>query len=221
MAIHKFVSHRIAWQIAKEFGWLPGARYTNLRDVRAAPKLGFLDIDWKNYSYSKHLDAASKTRPFITVARDVVDIRELDRTLEEAEALRKYCEHVVVVPKDPRLAGKIDTLIPLHFLIGYSVPTRYGGTTIHPKYIDRPVHLLGGRPDRQRILANQLSVFSMDCNRFTLDATFGDYFDGQQFRSHPIGGYTQCLRDSIKHITKIWDDYPPPDSSVRKKNAIS
>ena len=55
--------------------------------------------------------------------------------------------------------------------------------------VRRPVHLLGGRPDVQRRLAELMPVFSIDTNRFTLDAAFGDYFDGEMFRPHPIGGY--------------------------------
>lgn len=54
-------------------GWRPGARYTNLRDVRHVQfeEYGFLDIDWKNYCFDSHLAAAAKVRPFVTVARDI------------------------------------------------------------------------------------------------------------------------------------------------------
>src|SRR6266849_4827134 len=67
--ILKFVahSHRVL-RIARRYGWLPGARYTNLRDVRRCDRVGFLDIEWKNYSFERHLKAAKATRPAITVS---------------------------------------------------------------------------------------------------------------------------------------------------------
>ncbi len=55
MGLLKFVTHskRVS-SIAKRLGWLPGARYTNLRDVRKFDQIGFLDIDWKNYNFRRH-----------------------------------------------------------------------------------------------------------------------------------------------------------------------
>ena len=52
-----------------------------------------------------------------------------------------------------------------------------------------------------------MPVFSFDCNRFTLDASFGDYFDGEIFRPHPTGGYERCIEESIININALWDDY--------------
>jgi len=204
----KFVahSHRAA-SIAIRHGWMPGARYTNLRDARRFERLGFLDIDWKSYNFPRHLEAARFTRPLLTVARDVEDIREINRTLDEAHQLQMYAEKVVIVPKDPQLEGCLDTLIPESFVLGYSVPTRYGGTSLPLTSFRRSVHLLGGRPDEQRRLAHFLPVTSLDCNRFTLDARYGDYFDGSRFRPHPNGGYDRCIEDSIVNINRLWHDY--------------
>lgn len=195
---------------AQAYGWLPGARYTNLRDVRDVEfsRTGFLDIDWKNYRFDLHLAAAQKTRPKLTVARDVVDAGKLCSILAEADKLREWCETVIIVPKDPALAGELETQIPACFRLGYSVPTRYGGTEIPPECFERPVHLLGGRPDIQRKLADVMTVASIDCNRFTLDARFGDYFDGERFRPHPQGGYDLCLEASLRNITKLWREAP-------------
>jgi hypothetical protein len=52
-----------------------------------------------------------------------------------------------------------------------------------------------------------MDVVSFDCNRFTLDAQFGDYFDGRAFRPHPRGGYEACIRASIRNINKLWRSY--------------
>lgn len=192
--------------IALEYGWFPGARYTNMRDVRDFEEIGLVDINWKQYDFEKHLNAVSMLKPLFTVARDIEDIHELDDILYQADKLLQHSTFVIIVPKDTRLID-IDTIIPPQYLLGYSVPTRYGGTEIPKESFKRPVHLLGGRPDVQRNLANFMPVVSFDCNRFTLDASFGDYFDGSKFRPHPTGGYENCIRDSIKNITSIWDDY--------------
>lgn len=202
-----FVNHSATVQkIAAAHGWLPGARYTNLRDVRQFKRLGFLDIDWKNYDFRRHLEAASETRPLLTVARDIECRRSLSKIIDQAYRLKEYSKQVILVPKDPSLATRISSL-PKEFLLGYSVPSRYGATSIPPEAFKRPVHLLGGRPDTQRQLATRMPVFSVDANRFTLDAAFGDYFDGETFRPHPTGGYHNCLNDSVKNITALWADY--------------
>jgi hypothetical protein len=65
---------------------------------------------------------------------------------------------------------------------------------------------LGRRPDLQRKLANDANVVSIDCNRLTIDAAYGDYFDGEGFKPHPIGGYERCLEASIANITTLWQN---------------
>jgi hypothetical protein len=107
------------------------------------------------------------------------------------------------------LDDELEVVIPKEFILGYSVPTKYGMTSICPNRFKRPVHLLGGRPDIQRKLAEIMNVFSFDCNRFTLDAGYGDYFDGETFRPHPVGGYERCVADSITNINSLWEDYNP------------
>jgi hypothetical protein len=143
----------------------------------------------------------------MTVARDIESRRELVRTIDQAFQLLEFARYVVVVPKDPLLERRLNEAIPPEFLLGFSVPTRYGGTRLSPSSFRRPVHLLGGRPDVQRKLADSMPVFSIDANRFTLDAAFGDYFDGEIFRPHPTGGYQTCLSESVKNITALWKSY--------------
>jgi len=208
MGVMKIVTHsRKVMEIALECGWHVGARYTNLRDVKSFRDVTFIDINWKDYKFEKHLEAVKQTKPKITVARDILDIKDLEKTLEESYLLRKYCQRVVIVPKAPELIKQMD-IIPAEFILGYSVPSKYGKTVIPPSYFGgRRVHLLGGRPDVQRNLAKSMDVISVDCNRFTLDAKFGDYFVGDKFVPHPVGGYENCLRASILNINKLWHGY--------------
>jgi hypothetical protein len=204
--IDKIVNHsRMVLKIAEKHGWLIGARYTNLRDVKTFPQVHFIDIDWKNYDFKKHLEAVKKCNPKYTVAKDWEKKNELRKILREAQILADYCENVIIVPKVDEVKDKILDLIPERFMLGFSVPSKYGKTSIDPKYFDgRPVHLLGGRPEVQLQLAKKLNVKSLDCNRFTLDARYGDYFNGLKFIPHPVGGYKTCLTDSIKNINKLW-----------------
>jgi hypothetical protein len=204
----KIVNHsKRTLEIALRHGWHIGARYTNLRDIKTFRNITFIDINWKNYCFETHLAAVKKVRPKMTVARDIEIFSDLELILQEAEILHKYCNDVIVVPKAKELINRLD-LIPEKYILGYSVPSRYGKTEIPPdKFKNRRVHLLGGRPDVQRELAKIMNVVSADCNRFTLDAQFGDYFIGSKFVPHQEGGYENCLTDSILNINKIWENY--------------
>lgn len=209
MSILKFVAHsRFVQSLAFRHGWLPAARYTNLRDVRSFERLGFLDIEWTNYNYKNHLFAARSMKPLITVARDIEYRKQLPYVLEQADELALYARYVIIVPKDPSMADCLPDIIPDRYLLGYSVPSKYGSTSLPLKsFFGRAIHLLGGRPDTQRNIANILNVVSLDCNRFTLDARYGDFFDGERFRPHPLGGYDRCLSDSMTNIESIWKSY--------------
>jgi hypothetical protein len=214
MEVLRFITHsKKVISLAQKHGWYPGARYTNLRDIKTVEfaSNGFLDINWKNYSFSRHLEITALYSPRITVARDIECIFQLDAILREAEKLREYSTYVVLVPKDPKLNNRLEEMIPKDFILGYSIPTRYGGTKVTLNSFKRPVHLLGGRPDIQRKIGQHLKVLSLDCNRFTFDAKFGDYFDGETFRPHPIGGYERCLSDSLVNINKLWLNYKTHD----------
>ncbi|MFC3881295.1 DUF6610 family protein [Algoriphagus namhaensis] len=204
----KIVNHsKKVLDIASKNGWSVGARYTNLRDIKTFKNIAFIDIDWKNYNFKKHLATVKEIRPTMTVARDIENIDDLKSILEEAQILEQYCEYVIVVPKAIELVNQID-MIPERYILGYSVPSKYGKTEIPPEsFGNRKVHLLGGRPDVQRNLATIMNVVSADCNRFTLDAGFGDYFVGDKFIPHSKGGYENCINDSILNINKIWDGY--------------
>ena len=108
MPILKLISHGgVSLRLATRAGWLPAARYTDLRKVRSYPRLGLLDIPWRQYCFRRHLATVKAIRPLMTVARDVQSAEELDQTLREAELLARYASIVVIVPKDPKL---IETL---------------------------------------------------------------------------------------------------------------
>ena len=70
----KFVahSHRVV-SIAKRHGWLPAARYTNLRDVKKFDQIGFLDIaKIQKASIEKFHDSILKNTDDIFAVNDTV-----------------------------------------------------------------------------------------------------------------------------------------------------
>src|SRR5690349_12384539 len=106
--ILKFVAHsKRVLDIAARFGWFPAARYTNLRDVRKCERVGFIDVDWKNYSFVRHLEAVKATSPLMTVARDIEKMSDLSQILDQAHELRQHSKYVIVVPKDPLLETRL------------------------------------------------------------------------------------------------------------------
>src|SRR5690242_19582730 len=122
MTVSRFVthSHKVAG-IAVRHGWLPGARYTNLRDIRRFDRIGFLDIEWRDYDFSRHLRAAAATAPMVTVARDILRCADLARVIDEAYELARFSQTVVIVPKARRLANAMEELVPSQFIFGFSV----------------------------------------------------------------------------------------------------
>jgi len=131
---------------------------------------------------------------------------DLDCILAEADMLLEFSERVALVPKDIRFNDTgIRSVIPSRFMLAYSVPSRYGGTDVCPSHFDRDTHLLGGSPSKQLELADKINVYSLDCNRFTIDAKFGDRFDGNRFVNAQHLGYRECLRQSVIAINDAWE----------------
>ncbi len=126
-------------RIAVRYGWLPGARYTNLRDIAGFPSIGLIDIEWRSYNFKRHLAAVKETGPLLTVAKDIEHGSELGRIIDQAEELSCWADAVIIVPKFRDFGPRSLRRIPKKFLLGYSVPTRYGGTRI-------PLKLFQGRP---------------------------------------------------------------------------
>jgi len=81
-------------------------------------------------------------------------------------------QRLVLIPKVPGLVRVIPERIgSTEILLGYSVPTRYGGSPIGLWELGRrPVHLLGGSPQRQLELSQYLNVVSVDGNMAHLQA---------------------------------------------------
>ena len=162
---------------AGEKGYLRGARLDKAdRYDRHGVAVDFLDMDWNDPDPAGLIDAAKRHRPKYVVAGDYLrDEDNTERVNDRARQLREYAENVIVVPKSP---GDLSN-VPEWCVVGYSVPTEYGGTDIplrEYRDIPQPIHVLGGTPHRQFDVVGRLwldNVCSVDGNSIHKAATIG------------------------------------------------
>lgn len=183
---------------AYEMGFQPGIISTSLaaaRDLKVrlpGTRIGFMDNEWHGYDHEAHVRAVEETRPKYATVRDVmtkaqcaaagVEFIPLARVLEMAQEVAQYADHVIVIPKYDCLEQ-----IPEEYVIGFSVPTSYGGTPMPASALrGRRVHLLGGSWKNQRAYLDILGedVVSLDNNHLLRVSEFGNftYPDGSSSR---------------------------------------
>jgi len=151
------------WKIATDAGFRYGAQ---LPDAVYGP-LYFADQDWRKPNRKAYMAALDEHRPMMATALDWEREEQLPEVLDWAEEVAQYTKRVVIVPK---VIGGIDQ-IPARVggrdvILGYSVPTKYAGTSIPIwSFSGWPIHLLGGSPHKQmevysymRLIADVISV---------------------------------------------------------------
>ncbi len=192
--------------IAIEEGFLYGGRSDDIR--RKLRCDGLIDINWKNYDWDRHVKLVKEHRPKYAVVPDITRVRQLDITLELAQELAQYCEHIIVVPKVPDVIG----YIPKQYIIGVSIPTSYAGFVPNMSELTyRTVHLLGGTPRQQRdywkhYQQTNIVVTSVDTNSHSKASDFGSYWDGTKWcdaERKGIGKYG-AFRKSCQGIMRMW-----------------
>jgi len=164
-------------EYAGKKGYLRGARLDKAdRYANHGAAVDFLDMDWNDPDPDKLIRAAKDHRPKYVVAGDYLrDEDNTQRVNDRARQLRDLAENVIVVPKSP---GDFQH-VPEWCVVGYSVPTEYGGTDIPLReYVSLPnqIHVLGGTPHRQFDVVSQLwleNVCSIDGNSIHKAATIG------------------------------------------------
>jgi hypothetical protein len=157
-------------EMATEAGWKYGAQLpTRVYSEQYGP-LYFADQDWKSPDRGKYMAALAEHRPTMATILDWEKEGQLSEVMDWAEEAAQYVERVVLIPKVPggierlprRIGGK-------DVVLGYSVPTRYGGTPLMLwSFSGWPIHLLGGSPQKQimcwRYLVDIADVVSADGN---------------------------------------------------------
>jgi hypothetical protein len=149
-------------QIAIEVGMTYGAQLPGT--VYFPPE--FVDQDWKRPDRAAYVAAVAQHQPRMATVLDWERDEQLPEVLGWAEDVAPFVERVIIIPKViggiPRLPRRIGGR---EVVLGYSVPTRYAGTSVPPwEFAGWPVHLLGGSPHRQMELAHYLNVVSVDGN---------------------------------------------------------
>lgn len=181
--------------IAVKAGWKFGINSSDGNSCETADawdshKVVFVDNDFNHYNHSKHVDVVRKYRPKYCTVRDIIskdkckmmgiEYYSPEAILDFAEELSSYSDNVIVIPKEIEYIDKI----PSKFMLGYSVPTGYGGTEFSiDDFKGRRVHLLGGRWKTQMKLIRTLGndIISFDNNHISMLASHGKYvgFDGE------------------------------------------
>lgn len=181
--------------------------------------LYFADQNWKDPDRFAYMAALEKHKPFMASVLDWERLNQRAEVLSWAEEAAQYVHVVMIIPKVsgvhtlPRRIGSAEVRL------GYSVPTKHGGTTLHlAEFVGWPVHLLGGNPGSQMELAHYLDVKSTDGNMAMKMANRGLYWvrgrgvfsndwlslkevDGQRWNGD--GNY-EAFRRSCKNIMDVW-----------------
>lgn len=199
--------------IATSLGWHTGSRSDDTISSVHRP-IYLLDVHWTDYDWSHHLRVARAERPVLAVVPDILDPSQVSVALARAEEIAPYCDSVLFVPKCdvidmlPRCIGNTGVLL------GYSIPSRYGGTHLPVWcFAGWPVHLLGGTPLRQLTVAAYLDVVSADGNMAQKLANRGIAFcerghgihlDRWEARDGSRDMPTRALTRSLINISNLW-----------------
>jgi hypothetical protein len=200
---------------AVEAGWLYGARLP----APVYERVDFADQDWKDPDLARYLAAIRRHRPATATVLDWERDEQWPDVLAWAEAVAPFVGRIVVIPK---VSGRVrevpEAIGGRPVVLGFSVPTSYGGTPCGVwEFGDRPVHLLGGSPHRQRELARYLNVVSADGNMIAQQARKGRFWSrtrnhkGHWWQLRDAGDHRAegvplaCFRRSLAIVKDYWD----------------
>lgn len=149
-------------EIAINHGFLYGAQMPGT--VYFPPH--FCDQDWKKPNRKIYMAKLAEHRPYLASVLDLEQPAQLGEVLGWAEDAAQWVNVVMIIPK---FFGAIEllprTIAGKPIRLGYSVPTRFGGTEVPTwEFAGWPVHLLGGQPHKQAELSHYLNVVSADGN---------------------------------------------------------
>lgn len=148
-------------EIAIESGFLYGAQVPG----KVYYNTFFLDQDWKNPQRGSYIEKVKERLPYMATVIDIETEETKRLALEWAEEIAGYVNKIVIIPKIKYLPP--ETIGGKDVVIGYSVPTRYGGTPVPFDFFsERKCHLLGGSPHKQMEIFMKYpdSVYSIDGN---------------------------------------------------------
>lgn len=121
----------------------------------------------------RYMSSLSKHKPRLATVLDLEHDDQLPEVLAWAEEAAQYVtEAVLIIPKAQGIVSRLPRVIGGRSVrLAYSVPTKYGGSSLPLwDFTGWPVHLLGGRPEKQMELSHYLNVASADGNYFGMKA---------------------------------------------------
>lgn len=163
-------------KIAVDAGFLYGAQLPG----HVSQPLYFADQNWKNPDREIYMGELAKHWPVMASVLDFERPEQLPDVLAWAEDAAQFVDVVMIIPKCIGGIAKLPRVIggkPVR--LGYSVPTKHGGTAVpFSEFIGWPIHLLGGSPQAQMRLTRYLNVVSIDGNMHLKMANqFNAFFD--------------------------------------------
>ena len=134
-------------EIAINHGFLYGAQMPGT--VYFSPY--FCDQDWKRPNRSVYMAKLAEHRPHIASVLDLERPAQLDEVLGWAEDAAQWVEVIMIIPKFFGAIGLLPRIIAGKSVrLGYSVPTRFGGTEVPVReHRGCPVQILGGQTNQQ------------------------------------------------------------------------
>ncbi len=202
-----------------------GFRYGAQLPCTTYAPVWFADQDWEAPNRDAYMAALVHHRPAMASVIDWERIEQLSDVLTWAEEAAQHVERVMIIPKVaswdnpitrlPRRIGGADVVL------GYSIPTRHGGTDVPIwQLAGWPVHLLGGSPHAQMRLAKRFSAIadlvSIDGNMHCLQANAGRFWNAKPNRKghwwqlrdagdeRTEGVRLECFRRSCANIVAAW-----------------
>lgn len=127
----------------------------------------FVDQNWKKPDRGRYIAALAEHRPRMATVLDWERDEQLGEVLGWAEDAARCVDTVIIIPKVHGGISRLPRSIGgAAVRLGYSVPTKHGGTEVMAlEFLGWPVHLLGGSPGQQmKIASTGLDVVSVDGN---------------------------------------------------------
>lgn len=149
-------------QIAIDAGFLYGAQLPGT----VYHPVWMADQDWKRPNRERYMAALAQHKPHLASVLDLERPDQLADVLAWAEEAAQHVEVLMLIPKYSGVIEQLPRVIGGKAVrLGYSVPTKFGGTEVPLwEFGGWPVHLLGGNPQNQMALTHYLDVRSADGN---------------------------------------------------------
>jgi hypothetical protein len=168
-----------------------GFRYGARLPATVYAPLYFADQEYKNPDRQAYMRALAEHKPKIASVLDWEQDEQLSEVLDWAEEASQFCNRVIIIPKVVSGIARLPKQVNgRDVILGYSVPTSYGGTCVPIwEFTGWPVHLLGGSPQRQMREWSQLSmiadVVSCDGNMSNQQAHRGRFWQSSKgYKGH-------------------------------------